>query len=58
MSLIQLIYASRPFGFDNATLNVEEESVYVRHHKHSAKDLASLTASSCCQLFSGPWRLS
>jgi hypothetical protein len=54
MNLIQLIYASRPFGFDNATLNAILIEARVSNPRHEITGALICRADIYLQLLEGP----
>ena len=54
MSLIQLIYASRPFGFDNATLNAILIEARLSNPRHDITGALICRADVYLQLLEGP----
>ena len=54
MDLIQLIYASRPFGFDNATLNAILIEARLSNPRHEITGALICRADIYLQLLEGP----
>ena len=54
MNLIQLIYASRPFGFDNATLNAILIEARLSNPRHEITGALICRADMYLQLLEGP----
>ena len=54
MDLIQLIYASRPFGFDNATLNAILIEARLSNPRHEITGALICRADLYLQLLEGP----
>ena len=54
MDLIQLIYASRPFGFDNATLNAILIEARTSNPRHDITGALICRADIYLQLLEGP----
>ena len=54
MNLIQLVYASRPFGFDNATLNAILIEARLSNARHEITGALICRADIYLQLLEGP----